>query len=154
MNTKTLKGMGAAASLLIGIGAASPALATLTGPQTLGAAPNSIDAWTFSCPVGTVSAVARVYDTVAVFNAAAQMQVVLGEDGFPTIQWTDLIPFATGEGGLPSPYAVVPFDGAGLQYALAFKKTAGGVDSYIGEAYCVIGGGALFNPVLTLRINQ
>ena len=36
MNTKTLKGMGAAASLLIGIGAASPALATFTPPQILG----------------------------------------------------------------------------------------------------------------------
>ena len=146
MNTKTLKGMGAAASLLIGIGAASPVLATFTPGQVLGAAPNSIDVWTFSCPAGTASAIARVHDTPAVFNAAALMQVVLGENGLPTDQETDF-----GEGGAPSAFAVVP-DGPGL-YAMAFKKTAGGVDSYIGEAYCVTAAGA-FNPVLTRRINQ
>ena len=41
MNTKTLKGMGATVSLLVGIGTASPALAdTFTGLQSLGAAPS------------------------------------------------------------------------------------------------------------------
>ncbi|MGH8532405.1 MAG: hypothetical protein ACREV1_06635 [Gammaproteobacteria bacterium] len=146
MNTKTLKGMGVAASLLIGIGAASPALATVTPPQILGAAPNSIDVWTFGCPAGTVSAIARVHDTPVVFNAAALMQVVLGEDGLPTVQATD---FA--EGGAPSP-AVVVADGPGL-YAMAFKKTAVGVDSYLGEAVCVTAAG-IFHPFLTKRINQ
>ena len=72
------------------------------------------------------------------------MQVVLGEDGLPTDQETDFT-----NGGAPSPFAVVP-DGPGL-YAMAFKKTAGGVDSYVGEAYCIPGP---INPVLTRRINQ
>lgn len=151
MNTKTIKGVGVAASLVIGIGAASPALATGTGPQLLGVAANAIDVWTFSCPGGTVSANARVSDTLAVVNAAALMQVVSGEDGLPTAQATDQNPFASGEGGGPSPAAVVA-DGPGL-YAMAFKKTAGGVDSYIGEAVCVTGAG-IFHPFLTKRINQ
>ncbi len=153
MNTKTLKGMGATASLLIGIGAASPALAdTFTGLQGLGAAGNAIDVWTFICPAGTVSAQARVFDNNPPFNAPALMQVVLGEDGFPTVQATDQNPFANGEGGGPSPYAVAA-DGPGL-YAMAFKKTAGGVEAYIGSARCVNAGGGILNPPLTRRINQ
>ena len=36
MNTKTLKGMGAAASLLVGIGTASPALADIYRPAIIG----------------------------------------------------------------------------------------------------------------------
>lgn len=96
---------------------------------------------------GTVNAQARVYDTAAVFNPAALMQVVLGEDGMPTDQETDFF-----GGGAPSAFAVVP-DGPGL-CAMAFKKTAGGADSYVGEAYCVTGGGAGAVIGLTKRINQ
>ena len=63
MNTKTLKGLTAAASLLIGIGAASPALATTTGQQALGVVlANGIDVWTFTCGPATLGAVARVLD--------------------------------------------------------------------------------------------
>ena len=43
MNTKTLKGIGVAISLLVGISAASPVLAKATSARKLGAATNAID---------------------------------------------------------------------------------------------------------------
>lgn len=150
MNTKMFKGVGAAVSLFVGLGAASPVLAdSSTGVQSLGAAANSIDVWTFSCPIG---ARARVFD-ITPFNAAARMQAVLGKDGNPTREVTDLSPSPTGEGDGPSPFAVV-IDGPGL-YAVAFKKTAGGVERYNGQAACVNAAGVVTsNPVLTKRIDQ
>lgn len=151
MNTKMFKGVGAAISLFVGLGAASPVLAdTSTGVQALGAAANSIDVWTFRCPTGTVSARARVFD-IEPFNVAARMQVVLGQDSAPTVEMTDVDPAPNGEGGGPSPLAVVP-DGPGF-YAMAFKKTAGGAEGYIGQADCVLSNG-INNPILTRRINQ
>lgn len=150
MNTKMCKGVGAAVSLLLGMGIASPALATSTGVQALGAPANSIDVWTFRCPAGTVSARARVFD-IAPDNDAL-MQVVLGQDSAPTVQMTDEDPaLRGGEDGGPSPHAVVP-DGPGF-YAMAFKKTAGGAEGYIGQADCVLSNG-INNPILTRRINQ
>lgn len=152
MNTKTLQGISAAVSLLVGIGAASPALATFTGAQALGAAAYAIDVWTFPCPAAFPRAIARVYD-IAPGNNPALMQVALGKDSVTDDEVTDLNPGAAfGEGGGPSGFADVP-DGAGL-YAMAFKKTAGGVEGYNGEAYCVNAGGGLLNPPLTLRISQ
>ena len=77
MNTKTLKGMGAAASLLMGIGAASPALATSTGVQALDFPASSIDASIFSCPNTTVRVEAQVLDLPPA-NVVARMQVTAG----------------------------------------------------------------------------
>ena len=146
MNTKTLKGMTAAASLLIGIGAASPALATTTGQQALGVVlANGIDVWTFTCGPAALGAVARVLDN-GPNNAAAAVQVVLGHDGNPTAQATDT------EGGAASGFAAVS-DGP-VGYTMAFKKTGGGAEGYTGEAFCT--NGAVLAPVggLTRRINQ
>ena len=145
MNTKTLKGITAAVTLLVGIGAASPALATLTPAQALGNSVNAIDVWTFECPPNFPIAQARVFD-VAPINNPALLQVVLGKDGAPTVQVTD-----PNEGGQPSGFATVP-DGIG-GYVMAFKKTAGGGEGYIGEARCV-NGANIANPVLQRRINQ
>ncbi len=154
MNTKTLQGISAAVSLLVGIGGASPALAAVTGAQALGAAANAIDVWTFPCPAAFPNAIARVYD-IAPVNGPALMQVVLGNDSIPTVQVADTNPGAApvGEGGGPSVFASVPA-GGNLLYAMAFKKAAAGVEGYIGEAFCVNAGGGLFNPPLTLRISQ
>lgn len=154
MNTKTLKGMNVALSLLVGIGAASPALAKSTGARALGAAANAIDVWTFTCPPGFNRAQARVNDIEPVNNSAL-LQVVLGHDGSPTVQRTDLSPVAAfGEGGniSDSTFADVG-DGSGA-YVMAFKKTASGEEGYIGEAFCRDANDAIFNPDLTLRINQ
>jgi hypothetical protein len=152
MNTKMFKGVGAATSLFVGLGAASPVLAdSSTSVQLLGGTANSIDVWTFSCPIG---ARARVFDvSTTPVNAAARMQAVLGKDGDPTREVTDLSPPPTGEGDGSSPFAVV-IDGPGL-YAVAFKKTAGGVERYEGQAACVNADGVVTsNPVLTKRIDQ
>jgi hypothetical protein len=149
MNTKMFKGVGAAVSLLLGMGAASPALATIV-VETLGAPENSIDVYTFNCPIG---ARARVFDLIPPNNPAARMQAVLGNDGNPTRQVTDMSPSPTGEGGGPSPFAVV-IGGPNL-HAVAFKKTAGGVELYRGEVQCVnAAGNPTSNPALTRRINQ
>jgi hypothetical protein len=156
MNTKMFKGVGAAVSLLLGMGAASSVLADTSVVETLGAAENSIDVFTFNCPLAVGpggGARARVFDLIPPFNAAARMQVVLGQDGNPTRQVTDLSPPPTGEGDGSSPFAVVR-DGPGL-YAVAFKKTAAGGERYNGQAGCVNAAGVLiFNPVLTKRIDQ
>lgn len=49
MKIKHLKAAGAAISLLI---ASGPALATSTGPQTLGAFAEATDVFQFTCPAG------------------------------------------------------------------------------------------------------
>jgi hypothetical protein len=84
MNTKMFKGVGAAVSLFVGLGAASPVLAESSiGAQALRAPANSVDVWIFSCPraVGPGGgAQARVFDLIPPNNAAARMQVVLSQD--------------------------------------------------------------------------
>ncbi|MGH8612474.1 MAG: hypothetical protein ACREYF_10670 [Gammaproteobacteria bacterium] len=136
MNTKTLKGLGTAVSLLL---AASPALATSTGLQTLGAPANSIDVFTFTCPAGFIGAAARVDDREPPINPAL-MQVVLSKDGFPTVQQT-----APDDAGGSSAFATV-LDGSGL-YAVVFKKTNVGIEAYIGDVFCV-------QPAVPLNILQ
>ena len=120
-----------AAALLVGLATTSPALATSTGAQTLGTAANAIDVYTFTCPVGVgVRARTNVQD-VAPINNPAFMQVVLGKAGFASSQTTDVLPVPFGEGGAASPVAQV-IGGPGL-YTVAFKKTAGGLEGYIGN---------------------
>ncbi|MBA2594198.1 MAG: hypothetical protein H0U97_18935 [Gammaproteobacteria bacterium] len=152
MNTKTLKGIGVAISLLVGIGAASPVLAKATSARKLGAATNAIDVWTFTCPADFPIGQARVYDLAATANAPAQMQVVSGKKGHPSVQVTDTDPPSDGEGGGPSVMATL--DGGEGIYVVAFKKTAPGVEGYIGEMFCRDENRAIHNPTIDLQIDQ
>jgi hypothetical protein len=149
MNTKTLKGITAAVSLLVGIGTATSALATSTGGRTLGNGGQQIDAWSFECPANFPIGQARVSDRAVINNAAAKMQVVLGKIGNPNQQVTD----PDGEGGASSIFATVA-SGTG-EYIVVFKKTAVGVEDYIADVVCRDANNGLFNnPPLTLRIDQ
>lgn len=89
-------------------------------------------------------------------NIPASMQVVLGKATFVSAQTTDMasgLGFFNGELGLPSPNAEV-IGGSGL-YTVAFKKTAGGAEGYIGNVICVnVAGIGVTHPVLTRSINQ
>lgn len=157
MNTKMFKGVGAALSLFVGLGAASPVLAdSSTGVQTLGDPANAVDVWSFTCRLAVGpggGARARVFDLDQPDNVAARMQVALSQDSVPTVQVTDLSPSPTGEGGGPSSYARV-FDGPG-RYVMVFKKTASGVERYVGTAACINAAGDLIsNPSLRRELNQ
>jgi len=163
MNTKTLKGMGVAISLLVGIGAASPVLAKATSARKLGSEANAIDVWTFDCPEGFPIGQARVTDLLPTNNAAAKMQVVLSKDGTPTEQETD----EDGEAGSDRSVSAIVNGGIG-GYVMAFKKTADGEEDYIGEAFCraddasnekagpsgLSEGAAIHQPTIDLRIDQ
>mgnify|MGYP001156637132 CR=1 FL=1 len=150
MNTKTLKGITAAVTLLVGIGAAPSVLALSTGPQTLGSAANSVDVWTLECALANAKAVVSDGPNI---NGPAKLQVVLSFDGNPTVQRTDNAPVGqNGEGGGSSGVASVS-DGAG-QYVMTVKKTAGGQDDYEANVVC-FDGGITVDPVgLQRRINQ
>ncbi len=136
MISKHLKAAGAAVSLLV---ASSPALAVSTGSQILGASPVALDAYTFTCPIGTFSARASVADTVfPFFNVPARMRVVLTKAAaFPTAapQAEDALPALLGGEGLASSPRVIVFGGTG-PYRAMFSKTAGGFDSYVGTITC------------------
>lgn len=155
MNTKTLKVLSVALSLTGGIGATSPAMATLTpGVQTLGVAQNSVDVWTFTCPALFPRGRAAVQDVLVPFSIANQLQVALGQGALPINQVTDSLPLiAGGEGGLFSPPAIVN-GGAGVPYYAVFKKTAAGIESYSGDLYCTNILGLRINPVITRVFNQ
>lgn len=157
MDTKSLKAIGAAMSLLAGVGSASPALATSTGPETLGAPATAADAWCFVCPAFTYRVSAHVHDTrLPIFNFPANMKVQVGKAAPPLAGLsgvaTDVLPFIfNGEGGLPSPNAVK--DGGPGLYTVAFFKDAAGGESYIGDVVCKRRIGHIllpdFHPVLT-----
>ena len=72
MNTKTLKGITVAATLLVGIGTATSVSATSTGGRTLGNGGQQIDVWSFVCPANFPIGQARVSDRAAINNAAAK----------------------------------------------------------------------------------
>ncbi len=135
MKTKHLKAAGAAVSLLI---ASGPALAVSTGPETLGVSPVALDAFTFSCPLGTASARASVSDNLTFFNLPARMRVILTKLAVvPPFapQAEDVTPaLAGGEGGNPS-VTVAVFGGPG-PYRAMFLKTAVGFESYVGSITC------------------
>lgn len=157
MNTKTLKATTLAISILAGIGATSPAMATPTGAQLLGVAQNSVDVWTFTCPAGWPWGRAAVQDTTVInlFLNNNRLQVVLGKAGFVSSQMQDNntgLFLWNGEGGLSSAAAVV--NGTPGLYAAAFKKTLIGAESYTGNLYCTNVFGGVFNPAITRHINQ
>ena len=118
--------------------------------------------WTFTCPVlfvgPVIGARARVSDSggIVPFN---NLTVVLGEDGGPTLQATDLSPatifplLPVGDSAGSSPFAFVP-DGPGT-YAMAFKKSGLSAEGYVGEAECVrVFPFAPFQPALIRHIDQ
>jgi len=128
--------IGVSAVLALSFSAVTPAFATSTGGQWLGAPANNIDVWRFNCPAGSNGAVARVSDTAPV--RPALMQVVLSKDSIPTIQRT-----APNEGQSSS--ATVN-DGPG-SYTVAFKKTGAGWEGYRGDVFCSMNVGGPF-PLL------
>jgi hypothetical protein len=149
MNTKTLKGITAAVSLLVGLGTATSALATNTGARTLGNGGQQIDAWSFECPATFPIGQARVSDRAVINNAAAKMQLVLGKIGNPNQQVAD----PDGDGGALSVFATVA-SGPG-EYIAVIKKTAVGQEDYHVDVVCRDANNGLFNnPPLTLRIDQ
>jgi hypothetical protein len=151
MNTKTLKAATLAVSLIAGMGAVSPAMATSTGVQALGVAQNSVDVWTFTCPIlSNGRATVQDIAPVALLN---RVQVVLGKNSVTSQVQDNSGGLLLGEGGASSAAAVVN-GGTGL-YAAAFKKTLLGGEGYIGNLYCVsVFGGAIINPAITRQINQ
>jgi hypothetical protein len=153
MNTKTLKAVTLSVSMLAGIGAASPAMASSTGAQALGVAQNSVDVWTFTCPILFPRGRATVSD-IAPFALLNRLQVVLGQAGFVSNQVQDNSGgILLGEGGASSAAAVV--NGVTNRiYAAAFKKTLAGNEGYIGDLYCTNVFGFRFNPAITRQINQ
>jgi hypothetical protein len=124
MKTKYLKAAGAAVSLLI---ASGPALATSTGPQTLGALETATDVFQFTCPVGTVNVKWIVSDTTVILNVPARIRMGMtkvGQIRFNVVEDGD-------EGGLSSNNGTLA-GGSGVYQAIVFK-TAAGADSYEAE---------------------
>jgi hypothetical protein len=78
MKTKYLKAAGAAVSLLI---ASGPALATSTGPQTLGAFAEATDVFQFTCPAGTKNVRWGISDTTVIKNVAARIRMAMTKVG-------------------------------------------------------------------------
>ncbi len=139
MKTKQFKAAGAAVFLLI---ASGPALATSTGPQTLGAFAEATDVFQFTCPAGTQYARWIVSDTTVILNVPARIRMGMtkvGQIRFSVIE-------DGGEGGSPSNDPALA-GGAGVYQAIVFK-TAAGADSYEGNISCTLSDGQSFNPVL------
>jgi len=163
MKTKHLKAAGAAVSLLI---ASGPALATSTGLETLLAPATALDAFTFTCPAGTISARARVSDLfqfifpLPSFVNVARMRVVLTKTASSPVtaaQVEDLNPVAGGGEGdrfspaTPSAWATV-VGGAG-SYRAMFLKTDAEPELYVGDIECVLLFG-IANPALPANPQQ
>jgi hypothetical protein len=149
MKLKTVKIIVLAFSLVAG-GVASFTAKAIQVSGTLGTSLVSADAYTFTCPSGTVQARTRVFDLNTVLNSAATVYATFGEDGSPTLTVSDTESTSTS-----SPWATNTADGPG-NYALVVRKSAANPEDYIIEAQCldsslvtVIG-----PPKLVLQINQ
>ncbi|WP_394754407.1 hypothetical protein [Crenothrix sp.] len=147
MNTKNLKNMATALSMVAGMGIGSSAMAVNTGIQTLGNG-NTVDAFTFTCPAGSGGR-ARVNDRQNPNPVGVNMQVAIGHDSFPTRQAVD----AT-DNGVPSAFTVVIAESGA--YAATFKKTGAAAEIYSGDLQCCnIAGNCAINPFnVVRRINQ
>lgn len=137
MKTTTMKALGAAVALSLGMGGAFPVRATsISIDESLGAEATATDAFTFECRTPAVSARANVQD-LRPANTPARMRVMLAKGG-AAAQVTDVDPAPAGEGlaspPSPSPYAVL-VKGSGLYYAV-FLKTASGRENYRGSVDC------------------
>jgi hypothetical protein len=142
MKTKYLKAAGAAVSLLI---ASGPALATSTGPQTLGAFAEATDVFQFTCPAGmnpTKNVRWIVSDTTVISNVPARIRM-----GMTKVGLTHFFVFEDGDEGGSSSLSGALAGGPGTYQAIIFK-TAAGADSYEGNISCTLSDGKPFNPVL------
>ncbi len=151
MNTKMFKGVGAAISLIVGMGAASPVLATSTGRQTLGTPTGATDVFTFNCGFSS-NAAANVADLDPPFNVPPRMRVMLVKGGAAAQREDDTPPTTGGEDGAASGNAVLPGIG---NFSVLFFKTAPGVEAYEGNVVCNgLPPAFPFNPVLNRTQNQ
>lgn len=145
MKTKTMKALGAAVALSLGMGGPFPVLA-IGIDESLGEEATATDAFTFRCPPPAVSARANVED-LPPNNTPARMRVMLAKGG-GAAQVTDVDPAPAGEGlaspPSPSPYAVL-VKGPGL-YLAVFLKTASGPENYRGSVDCRTDGGKSSDP--------
>jgi hypothetical protein len=161
MNTKTLKAFAIAVAFAGSIGATSPVMATFTSVQSLGVTENFNDVWKFTCPVLFPRGRATVQDVLIPFLPANQLIIALDQEAPafpPDHQVTDNLPggFPNGEAGASSGEARV--NGvAGVPYYAVVKKSAAGIERYIGEFYCANFLGLRVNPVpgsITKVFNQ
>ncbi|MGH8533261.1 MAG: hypothetical protein ACREV1_11205 [Gammaproteobacteria bacterium] len=144
MKTKHLKAAGAAVSLLI---ASGPALATSTGPQTLGAFAEATDVFQFTCPARTVMVRWNVSDTTVIVNVPARIRMGMTKVGqIHFFQREDNLPGPSGEGGSFSTSGALA-GGAGTYQAIIYKTDAG-ADSYEGHISCTRDDGVAITPVL------
>lgn len=155
MDSKSLKEYTIRGSLIVTMVSVFPALATSTGVQLLGKSETAGDAFTFTCPDGTISARANVED-LAPANPLAKMRAML-ERRFSAAQTTDVNPpGSAGENtsdstSTPSGNAVLS-RGPGF-YLASFFKTAKGEERYRGSVVCRRSSES-FDPDLTRTQNQ
>lgn len=149
MKLETVKTVVLAFTLVAGEAASFTAKA-IQASGTLGASLVAVDAYTFTCPSGTVQVRTRVFDINTVLNSAATVYATFGKDSVPT-----LTVFDTESSSTSSPWATNTADGPG-NYALVVRKSAANQEDYIIESQCldsslvtVIG-----PPKLVLQINQ
>jgi hypothetical protein len=130
------------------------AIASLTAEAiqvsgSLGASLVAVDAYTFTCPSGTVRVRARVFDSNTIANLAATVYATFGEDGSPTLSVLD-----NETTSASSPWATNTSDGLGI-YALVVRKTAVKLEDYVVETQCLNSLGAVIGPTkLITKINQ
>lgn len=136
MNRKLLTGVYTAASLLVGMSSAAPALADgrdaaasgvgaqfFTFGQLLGFGGNSMDVWRINCPLPTTNVTADVLDRTSINNPAAALKVTIFKDFFPPSSAFDFVE------GFPVGGTAGLIRDSGV-YHIAFRKTSTGVDDY------------------------
>ena len=111
----------ATASLVLGLSGVGPAHADIFGGFLGAASPNTTDAYSINCPIGTVSVQASVNDAIAVGNQIS-VQVINPNGRATTVSAVD--------NGPPSPLATLA-GGAGT-YLITVHKNTG-----VGEGYSV-----------------
>ena len=111
----------ATASLVLGLSGVGPAHADIFGGFLGAASPNTTDAYSINCPIGTVSVQASVNDAIAVGNQIS-VQVINPNGRATTVSAVD--------NGPPSPLATLA-GGAGTYLVTVHKNTG------VGEGYSV-----------------
>jgi len=109
------------ASLVLGLSGVGPAHADIFGGFLGAASPNTTDAYSINCPIGTVSVQASVNDAIAVGNQIS-VQVINPNGRATTVSAVD--------NGPPSPLATLA-GGAGTYLVTVHKNTG------VGEGYSV-----------------
>jgi hypothetical protein len=111
----------ATASIVLGLSGVGPAHADIFGGFLGAASPNTTDAYSINCPIGTVSVQASVNDAIAVGNQIS-VQVINPNGRATTVSAVD--------NGPPSPLATLA-GGAGTYLVTVHKNTG------VGEGYSV-----------------